>query len=44
VHAAYDAFGSGLHLALLVSGLLILVGGVVATFTIRHSPEDTFEI
>jgi hypothetical protein len=44
VHAAYDAFGSGLHLALLVSGLLILVGAVVATITIRQRPTDDYEV
>jgi hypothetical protein len=42
--AADDAFGSGPHLALLVSGLLILLGGVVATLTIRHSARHTLEI
>ena len=30
VNAAYNAFGSGLHVALVVSGSLILVGAVVA--------------
>ncbi len=34
VNAAYDAFGSGLHEALLISGLLILAGAVVAVITI----------
>jgi EmrB/QacA subfamily drug resistance transporter len=39
VNAAYDAFGSGLHEALLVSGLLILVGAVVAFVTIPRLPH-----
>jgi hypothetical protein len=34
VNAAYDAFGSGLHEALVLSGCLILAGAVVAAFTI----------
>ena len=44
VHAAYDAFGSGLHLALLVSGLLILLGAAVAAATIRLRATDTYEL
>jgi EmrB/QacA subfamily drug resistance transporter len=43
VNAAYDAFGSGLHEALVVSGSLILVGAVVAALTIHRSGE-TFEL
>ncbi len=39
VNAAYNAFGSGLHEALLISGLLILVGAVVAFFTIPRLPH-----
>ena len=39
VNAAYDAFGSGLHEALLVSGVLILAGAVVAFFTIPRLPH-----
>ncbi len=35
INAAYDAFGSGLHIALVLSGSLILVGAVVAWLTIR---------
>ncbi len=38
VNAAYDAFGSGLHEALVLSGGLILVGAVVALVTIHRSP------
>jgi EmrB/QacA subfamily drug resistance transporter len=39
VNAAYDAFGSGLHEALLISGLLILAGAVVAAATIPRLPH-----
>ena len=35
VHAAYTAFGDGLHQALVLSGSLILLGAVVAALTIR---------
>lgn len=35
VHAAYTAFGDGLHQALVLSGSLILLGAVVAAMTIR---------
>ena len=38
INAAYDAFGSGLHEALVLSGSLILVGAVVAFFTIHSTP------
>jgi hypothetical protein len=44
VNAAYDAFGSGLHEALFLSGGLILVGAVVAALTIHRRPGETFEI
>jgi EmrB/QacA subfamily drug resistance transporter len=44
VNAAYDAFGSGLHEALLVSGCLILVGAVVAFFTIHRVRGETYEL
>jgi EmrB/QacA subfamily drug resistance transporter len=44
VNAAYDAFGSGLHEALLISGCLILAGAVVALFTIHRVPGDTYEL
>ena len=40
VNAAYDAFGSGLHDALVVSGLLILAGAVVAAVTIHRPRGD----
>ena len=44
VNAAYDAFGSGLHEALLLSGCLILAGAVVAALTIHRKPGETFEL
>ena len=44
VNAAYNAFGSGLHEALVLSGALILVGAVVAAFTIHRKPGERFEI
>ncbi len=43
VNAAYDAFGSGLHEALVLSGSLILAGAAVAALTIHRSGE-TFEV
>jgi len=43
VNAAYDAFGSGLHEALVLSGSLILAGAVVAAATVHHRPGETFE-
>lgn len=44
VNAAYDAFGSGLHEALLVSGYLILAGAVVAFLTIHRVRGETYEL
>ena len=44
VNAAYDAFGSGLHEALVLSGCLILVGAVVAATTIHRPSAETFEV
>jgi EmrB/QacA subfamily drug resistance transporter len=43
VHAAYEAFGSGLHLALAISGVLILLGAAVAALAIRSSPTARLE-
>ena len=43
-HAAYDAFGSGLHQALVISGCLILLGAVVAALTVHHSAGDAFDL
>ena len=44
INAAYDAFGSGLHLALDLSGALILAGALVAWLTIHRSPGESFEV
>jgi EmrB/QacA subfamily drug resistance transporter len=44
IQAAYNAFGSGLHLALIISGCLILVGAVVAACTIHRSSEQAFDL
>jgi EmrB/QacA subfamily drug resistance transporter len=35
VNAAYEAFGSGLHVALDISGLLLLVGAAVSVLTVH---------
>jgi EmrB/QacA subfamily drug resistance transporter len=43
ISAAYDAFGSGLHLALDISGTLILVGAVVAAVTMHRHQGETYE-
>ena len=44
VNAAYDAFGSGLHDALVLSGCLILAGAVVAFFTIHRHGGETYDL
>jgi hypothetical protein len=44
VHAAYQAFGSGLHVALLISASLILAGAVVAGLTIHRSAHQSFDL
>jgi EmrB/QacA subfamily drug resistance transporter len=44
INAAYDAFGSGLHLALDLSGALILAGAAVAWLTIHRSPGESLEL
>jgi EmrB/QacA subfamily drug resistance transporter len=44
VNAAYQAFGSGLHLALEISGGLILLGAVVAALTIHRTAGQTYDI
>ena len=38
VNAAYDAFGSGLHIALDISAVLLVIGAVVAV-TMVHTPR-----
>lgn len=35
VNAAYDAFGSGLHVALDISGILLLIGALVSVIAVR---------
>ncbi len=44
MNAAYDAFGSGLHVALVLSGCLILAGAVVAGFTIHRVQGQTYDL
>lgn len=41
VNAAYQAFGSGLHVALNISGILLLVGAVVSLLTIHGRRADS---
>ncbi len=43
VNAAYQAFGSGLHLALEISGALLLLGAVVAALTIHRTAGQTYD-
>ena len=43
IDAAYDAFGTGLHEALVLSGGLILVGAVVAAVTVHRVTGQTFD-
>jgi hypothetical protein len=43
VKAAYEAFGSGLHLALEISGALLLFGAVVAALTIHRTADQTYD-
>jgi predicted MFS family arabinose efflux permease len=44
VNAAYEAFGSGLHLALTISGTLLLAGAAVAVLTIHRTAGQTYDI
>jgi EmrB/QacA subfamily drug resistance transporter len=44
VNAAYQAFGSGLHLALQISGALLLLGAAVAVLTIHRTAGQTYDI
>jgi EmrB/QacA subfamily drug resistance transporter len=44
VNAAYNAFGSGLHLALEISAALILLGALVAAMTIHRTAGETFDL
>lgn len=42
IHAAYQAFGSGLHLSLEVAGGALLLGAVVAAFTVRGGHAELY--
>ncbi len=44
VNAAYQAFGSGLHLALEISGALLLLGALVAAVTIHRTAGQTYDL
>jgi EmrB/QacA subfamily drug resistance transporter len=44
INAAYQAFGSGLHLALDISGAGILVGAAVALLTIHRVKGERFDL
>jgi EmrB/QacA subfamily drug resistance transporter len=44
VHAAYDAFGSGLHLSFEVAGCLLVLGAVVAALTVHHKSGERYEL
>jgi EmrB/QacA subfamily drug resistance transporter len=44
VNAAYQAFGSGLHLALEISGSLLLLGAAVAALTIHRTAGQTYDL
>jgi hypothetical protein len=44
VNAAYQAFGSGLHVALVISGILLLLGAGVAALTIHRTAGASYDI
>ena len=44
IGAAYGAFGSGLHLALLISGILILTGAVLAALLVHRVAGETYQV
>ena len=44
IHAAYSAFGSGLHLCFDIAGALLLAGAVVAAFTVRRESLERYEL
>jgi MFS family permease len=44
VHAAYQAFGTGLHIALDLSAGLLVCGAVVAAFTVHRVPGERYDI
>jgi len=44
VNAAYEAFGSGLHLALDISGVLLLCGAIVAATAVRRERGEQYDV
>ncbi|MGH8979565.1 MAG: MFS transporter [Acidimicrobiales bacterium] len=44
VHAAYAAFGSGLHLSFDIAGALLAVGAVVAGMTVHRRSGERYEL
>ena len=44
VNAAYEAFGSGLHLALEISGLLLVLGALVAALAVHSTKGEMHDI
>ena len=44
VNAAYNAFGSGLHIALEISAALMLAGAIAAVLTIHRTAGETYEL
>ncbi|HEX3792991.1 MAG TPA: MFS transporter [Acidimicrobiales bacterium] len=44
VQAAYQAFGSGLHVALTISGCLLIVGALVAATMVHRVPGASYDI
>ena len=44
LNAAYGAFGSGLHLALDISAILLICGAVVAVTTIHRDRGERYDI
>jgi EmrB/QacA subfamily drug resistance transporter len=44
VHAAYQAFGNGLHIALVLSACLLFAGAVVAACTVHRASGERYDI
>jgi EmrB/QacA subfamily drug resistance transporter len=44
IHAAYDAFGSGLHLSFDIAGALLVVSAVVAAATVHRRSGERYEL
>jgi hypothetical protein len=44
VNAAYNAFGSGLHVSLEISGGLLVAGAAVAALTIHRVSGRAYEV